>query len=574
MQESYPLPPRGAPPPVLHAEDLEGQQAPNVEKSPGGCCESLDDEGARVRKETGASMLCIDQAGQQKFLPYKDLQDQFPQLIPTLPFMQRMLVTKYMPCMRYEVGGFKVVAIGLVIFFTAMFCVLGSFAIQMEQPTSQEQWFAPHHMWYNLYDDMAQQYMGGSVDDYVGVNLVFGISGLDRTGFDKFVPHLNRGSPIFDSNFDISTTVNQNAIIDACNKVDAALCTAPGCNMPTLAYPGSVHCFMKDFTTWYNTTYGTSTLPTGATFNTRLLEFRSNFSGEAFQKSYNYLDNIGVVDGQIKFCSIPFTTTLLSLQSYQVTKGVYDATEAMISVIAATMPDGLKNILDVSAIGSWGRTWDFLTIQEALVQGLYQGFAICFPASFFVLLFATRNAVTALYAIITIAAICASVLGFAHGAFGYELGIIESIAAVCVIGFSVDYTVHLAHMYHEAAEDDRAERSSFAAMHMGATVFGGAVTTMGAGMILLLGVLTFFQKMGTIMCLTIFFSYMSSMFCFMPLLFILGPSGSFGSIQFIFEYISAQTGSTVAATNPNNNGNSNDQTATALHIGVHEKDAK
>ena len=34
---------------------------------------------------------------------------------------------------------------------------------------------------------------------------------------------------------------------------------------------------MKDFSSWYNTTYGTSTLPTGATFNTKLLEFRSDF---------------------------------------------------------------------------------------------------------------------------------------------------------------------------------------------------------------------------------------------------------------------------------------------------------
>jgi len=463
-----------------------------------------------------------------------------------------------------------------VLVFTALFVGLGSLAVQMEQPTKQEQWFADQHMWYNMFDDMSEYYMGGSVDAYVGVIMVFGISGIDRTGFDRFEPHKNRGSPVFDPQFDISTTVAQTALIDACNKIEITTCGVGGCNLPTLAYPGSVRCFMKDFSSWYNTTYGTSTLPTGATFNTKLLEFRSDFKGTLFQKSYDYKDNIGVVDGAIKFCSIPFSTTLLNLQSYQVTKDVYEVTEAMMDSIAASMPVGLKNTLDVSTPGSWGRTWDYLTIQEALVKGLFQGFAICFPASFFVLLFATRNAVTALYAIVAIAAICACVLGFVHGAYGYELGIIETIAAVCVIGFSVDYTVHLAHMYHEASEDDRMERSSFAAMHMGATVFGGAVTTTGAGMMLLLTVLSFFLKMGTIMCVTIFFSYVYSMFFFMPLLFIMGPHGSFGSIQFIFNFMWNVMGYDVPASKPavnsNGNGNSNgsghDENDAKMHVGV------
>ena len=40
----------------------------------------------------------------------------------------------------------------------------------------------------------------------------------------------------------------------------------------------------------------------------------------------------------------------------------------------------------------------------------------------------------------------AQVLGLCK-MLGWALGIAESIAAVIVIGFSVDFTVHLAHMY-------------------------------------------------------------------------------------------------------------------------------
>ena len=80
--------------------------------------------------------------------------------------------------------------------------------------------------------------------------------------------------------------------------------------------------------------------------------------------------------------------------------------------------------------------------------------------------------------------IVASVLGLCKWAMGWGLGIGESIAAVIVIGFSVDYVVHLSHVYVDAGHrnpplNSRAERVTFALTSMGATVFSGAVTTFG-----------------------------------------------------------------------------------------------
>ena len=63
----------------------------------------------------------------------------------------------------------------------------------------------------------------------------------------------------------------------------------------------------------------------------------------------------------------------------------------------------------------------------------------------------------------------------------WDLGIAESIAGIIVIGFSVDYVVHLAHMYmdgfHVGGFSDRDSRISYALEKMGGTVFAGAVTT-------------------------------------------------------------------------------------------------
>ena len=60
----------------------------------------------------------------------------------------------------------------------------------------------------------------------------------------------------------------------------------------------------------------------------------------------------------------------------------------------------------------------------------------------------------------------------------------ESIAGIIVIGFSVDYVVHLAHMYMEALEEGKVtsvDRFKYAMQNMGSTVVAGAITTGGEG---------------------------------------------------------------------------------------------
>ena len=77
------------------------------------------------------------------------------------------------------------------------------------------------------------------------------------------------------------------------------------------------------------------------------------------------------------------------------------------------------------------------------------GLLVAFPVAFCTLLFATQNVTISLYAIFAIVAIVSSVLGVAER-MGWALGIAESIAAVIVVGFSVDYTFYLGHMYDHA----------------------------------------------------------------------------------------------------------------------------
>jgi len=170
---------------------------------------------------------------------------------------------------------------------------------------------------------------------------------------------------------------------------------------------------------------------------------------------------------------------------------------------------------------------------QELVSGLFSGMAIAGPLVFVVLLFSTGNIVLALYAIVSVGGIVVSVLGFCKSVMDYDLGIGEAIAGIIVIGYSVDYVLHLAHTYCQAAVHGlktRDERSAYTIEHMGSTVFAGALTTGGSSIFMFICYLTFFTKMAVLICMTIVYSFLYSMILFMGLCFLIGPEGNFGSI--------------------------------------------
>merc|ERR1712032_858071 len=106
------------------------------------------------------------------------------------------------------------------------------------------------------------------------------------------------------------------------------------------------------------------------------------------------------------------------------------------------------------------------TLGLELVAGLFSGIGIAAPVCCVVLIISTWNVVVAAYAVVSVGSIVMCVLGFCKSAMGFDLGIGEAIAGIIVIGYSVDYVVHLAHMYCEAGNkyglDTREERVEFA----------------------------------------------------------------------------------------------------------------
>jgi len=245
-------------------------------------------------------------------------------------------------------------------------------------------------------------------------------------------------------------------------------------------------------------------------------------------------DYIGFVDGRLRYITVPTSLTMEWNSGIQERRKVINRVIKFVEAQQQSIPVELGHLTYDGGI-----QFLWADMFEALRASLFEGLAICFPLAFVVLLYSTENLLVARYAIVGIALIVASVLGTIEYVYGWDLGIVESLMGNLVVGFSVDYTIHLGHMFVAAGRErdlkSSVDRFSFAICKMGGTVVGGAVTTLGAGLCMLPCQLVFFYKLGLLMVTTILFSLIYSFGFVMPLLAAAGPSGD----RFSFRPLSA-----------------------------------
>lgn len=161
---------------------------------------------------------------------------------------------------------------------------------------------------------------------------------------------------------------------------------------------------------------------------------------------------------------------------------------------------------------------------QVFLTSAINGIIYSLSAAAVVLLISTRSISVSFFSFLSIVCIVAGCMG-AMVILGWELGIVEAVCASLVTGFSVDFVIHFANAFLECRESGRAQRSRFACFQMGVSVLGGANTTIGASIFLLMCDLTFFSQFGAFMCATIFFSLLYSNLFFISSMMLFGPEG-------------------------------------------------
>ena len=112
-----------------------------------------------------------------------DEEDEHVYATADMSTLQRFFVEYYSPFMT---GPYRFIPIAVYFIY---FVQAAYFALQMEPPTEQEQWFTEDHMVTKAMSLMGTQYMGGDEKNYVNVDLVWGLHGMDRSATSRWTPY-------------------------------------------------------------------------------------------------------------------------------------------------------------------------------------------------------------------------------------------------------------------------------------------------------------------------------------------------------------------------------------------------
>ena len=94
--------------------------------------------------------------------------------------------------------------------------------------------------------------------------------------------------------------------------------------------------------------------------------------------------------------------------------------------------------------------------------------------------------------------------------------------------------VHLANHYVESYYTSRHKKIQDAFGEMGISILGGAITTIGSGLVLFGAELLILKKFALLITSTILFSLIFSLLFFGAVLHLLGPEGRVGSLRYLF----------------------------------------
>mmetsp|Transcript_29152 Transcript_29152/g.65999 ORF Transcript_29152/g.65999 Transcript_29152/m.65999 type:complete len:992 (-) Transcript_29152:160-3135(-) len=451
--------------------------------------------------------------------------------------VEKLLSRVYLPLMQKRVGGIRPWPIFFLLVMIATAIQGTYFASKLTPPSKPEQWFPKDHMWIGLDKLVVGTYYSPDFDKFATATFTFGIDGMNFESFDQYKPDDYPGTANYDPSFDLSTAEAQSAFLSTCRAIRELRCELEGCEslddkfVMSVGSQLSMRCVLEDFQAWYQEKTGSNTMPTGAAFVPALKDFREERAKSedkvAGLRTLNTLRDIVIVDDRLLLMSITVRTTLPSRQPFGTGIDVRNLVRDFMKDWKATLPSSMQSFDCASNIFA---QYD---LGQELISGFFSGCAIAGPVVFIVLICSTQNIILAMFAVMSIGSIVMCVLGFCKSAMDYDLGVGEAIAGVIVIGYSVDYVVHLAHIYCDAAAHGiktREERSVFAIKNMGATVFAGAITTAGSGMFMFFCFMTFFFKMAVLICMVIFYSFLFALFFFMSLAFLIGPEDQVGHI--------------------------------------------
>ena len=189
--------------------------------------------------------------------------------------------------------------------------------------------------------------------------------------------------------------------------------------------------------------------------------------------------------------------------------------------------------------------------EKVLLRSAVWGSVFSIILATFCILGATQNYLVTAWSILIVMLVVNAVVG-SMVMFGWTLGVIESICLTICVGLSVDYTIHLCHIFATSIESTRFGAARDALSSMGISVFNAAITTLGSALVLMFAYVILFERFGIFVFINIFYSCVFSFVSLMAIMMVCGPIQGQGNIADLFGggSKSDSTGSSAAAPAP------------------------
>mmetsp|Transcript_26054 Transcript_26054/g.29829 ORF Transcript_26054/g.29829 Transcript_26054/m.29829 type:complete len:983 (+) Transcript_26054:77-3025(+) len=404
---------------------------------------------------------------------------------------------------RLFVIGFFVVWLILAIVFTA----------QLSPPSEAEQFIPEDHELRETTEAMDKNFSKGENDGAQITLIIWGLDGVSRDGVDRWDPK-DRGELEWDNSFDMSPPENQQKMSEFCDYLKTIQ------DSELVQDADSVTCFLDSFKS-YLTSKGIPFPVPQTEFLSRLQEYINNPTESGSDQEVSN-KRIGMIQGRLRY--IIFKAVGGERERASGMEPRHDDWEDIIDNWSDTAPTGINKPFQTSDF------WLWMVSERALVANAIEGIAIAGTISFFVLVISTLNIILSVYATFCIVGIIVSVMAMMYF-LGWDFGTAESIAVVILIGFSVDYVVHLCHAYMEGHKGDRTNRTRDALAKMGFSIIGGAITTFGDGCMLFFCTYLFFLKFAWIVTSTIFFALIWALLFLPAVMFTIGPQDDTGNVK-------------------------------------------
>ncbi|CAE7524976.1 Disp1 [Symbiodinium natans] len=150
------------------------------------------------------------------------------------------------------------------------------------------------------------------------------------------------------------------------------------------------------------------------------------------------------------------------------------------------------------------------------------------------LIFTHLDILLSLMVVVAVAGVTICLAWFMIIFMGWPVGVLEVLGLIVFVGYSITYSLHIAHKYQqhsvELEEETLAERRRHAVIlalqSMASSVLGSAVTTLGSSFFLFFCQLVIFVKLATVLFAVTFFACLFAILALPSALLCIGPIGT------------------------------------------------